>query len=354
MARGGGIEPLPRSIRFENKMTSVLTYEIPDFELQSGSVLPCARLVYKTYGELNAAKDNVVVLPTFYTGNHQRNEGFFGANRALNPTTHFIISVNMFGNGISSSPSNTPEPFNASSFPTITLFDNVRAQHMLLTKLLGVTEVKLVVGWSMAGCQAFQWAAQYPNMVKAILPFCASSKTSEHNIVFLKGVKASLQADAVFDDGNYQTPPTKGLKAFGRNYAGWAFSQTFYRKKMYRLKGFDSAEALLQDWEQDHLDWDANDLLCKLKTWALGDISAQSAYEGDFLKALKAIKAKTIIIACDDDMYFRVEDNEIEAAQIINAELRVYSSPWGHCVASPGNDPDFEKFLDESISELLS
>ena len=158
MARGRGTEPLPLSTRFKNKMTSVLTYEIPNFELQSGSALPCARLVYKTYGELNAAKNNVVVLPTFYTGNHQRNEGFFGANRAINPTTHFIISINMFGNGISSSPSNTPEPFNASSFPTITLFDNVRAQHMLLTKLLGVTEVKLVVGWSMAGCQAFQWA----------------------------------------------------------------------------------------------------------------------------------------------------------------------------------------------------
>jgi homoserine O-acetyltransferase len=185
------------------------------------------------------------------------------------------------------------------------------------------------------------------------LPFCASAKTSEHNIVFLEGVKAALQSDVVYDDGNYQTPPVKGLKAFGRIYAGWAFSQTFYRKKMYRLKGFDSAEALLQDWEKDNLDWDANNLLCKLKTWQQGDISQQPDYDGDFVKALKGIKAKTIIIVCDDDMYFRVEDNEIEAAQIDNAELRVYSSPWGHCVASPGNDPEFEKFLDQSISELL-
>jgi homoserine O-acetyltransferase len=336
-----------------NTPTNYQTYEMADFELQSGIVLPCARLVYKTYGELNAAKDNVVVLPTFYTGSHHRNEGFFGSNRAINPAKHFIVSVNLFGNGISSSPSNTPAPFNAANFPAITLFDNVRGQYRLLTEALGVTEIALVAGWSMAGCQAFQWAAQYPDMVKAILPFCASSKTSEHNIVFLEGVKAALQADAVYDDGNYQTPPVKGLKAFGRNYAGWAFSQTFYRKQMYRLKGFDSAEALLQDWEQDHLDWDANDLLCKLKTWQQGDISEQSAYEGDFAKALKAIKAKTIIIVCDDDMYFRFEDNEIEAAQIDNAELRVYSSPWGHCVASPGNDPEFEQFLDQSISELL-
>ncbi|MFT7528968.1 MAG: homoserine O-acetyltransferase, partial [Arenicella sp.] len=207
-----------------NTPTNGQTYEMADFELQSGTVLPCAQLVYKTYGELNAAKDNVVVLPTFYTGSHHRNEGFFGANRAINPAKHFIVSVNLFGNGISSSPSNTPAPFNAGNFPDITLFDNVRAQHKLLTEALGVTEIALVAGWSMAGCQAFQWAAQYPDMVKAILPFCASSKTSEHNIVFLEGVKAALQADAVYDDGNYQTPPVKGLKAFGRNYAGWAFS----------------------------------------------------------------------------------------------------------------------------------
>lgn len=335
-------------------MTNAQIYELNNFELQSGAVLPCARLVYKTYGELNVSKDNVVVLPTFYTGSHHRNEGFFGVDRAIDPAKHFIISVNLFGNGISSSPSNTPAPYNAANFPDMTLFDNVKAQHQLLTEVFKIKQIALVAGWSMAGCQAFQWAAQYPDMVKAILPFCASAKTAEHNTVFLAGVKAALQADAVYDKGNYQTAPVKGLKAFGRIYAGWAFSQTFYRKQMYKLKGFDSAEELMLDWEQDHLDWDANDLLCKLKTWQLGDISRQPSYQGDFSKALKAIKAKTIIIVCDDDMYFRVEDNKIEVSQINNAELRVYSSPWGHCVASPGNDPKFEKFLDQSILELLS
>jgi len=205
----------------------------------------------------------------------------------------------------------------------------------------------------MAGCQAYQWAAQYPDAVKAILPFCASAKTAEHNWVFLEGVKAALQADAAYKEGNYESPPVKGLKAFGRIYAGWAFSQTFYREKMYKLKGFDSAEALLQDWEQDHLDWDANDLLCKLSSWQHGDISQQPPYQGDFVKALAAIKAKTIVIACDNDLYFRPEDNAIEVAHIKNGELRVYQSAWGHCVASPGNDPEFEKYLDSAIEELL-
>jgi homoserine O-acetyltransferase len=329
------------------------TFDLGDFELQSGVVLPSAKLAYKTYGELNASRDNVVLLPTFYTGSHTRNEGFFGDGRAIDPARHLIVSVNLFGNGISSSPSNTPPLFNAASFPDITLYDNVRAQHLLLTEALGVKQIALVTGWSMAGCQSFQWGAQYPDFVRAILPFCASAKTSEHNIVFLEGVKAALQADAVYADGNYTSPPVKGLKAFGRVYAGWAFSQSFFREQMYRRQGFDSAEALLQDWEQDHLDWDANDLLCKLRTWQQADISANEQYRHDFKAALNAIKAETIVIVCDNDLYFRPEDNQIEIEHIIGGELRIYESPWGHCVASPGNDPEFESYLDQAINELL-
>jgi homoserine O-acetyltransferase len=329
------------------------TFSLGDFELQSGTILPDVQIAYKTYGELNASKDNVVVLPTFYTGNHARNEGFFGAGRAIDPIRHYIVSVNLFGNGISSSPSNTPAPFNAAGFPDISLYDNIRAQYRLLTEALDVSRIALVTGWSMAGCQSFQWGSQYPDFVRAILPFCASAKTSEHNIVFLEGVKAALQADSVYADGNYTSPPVKGLKAFGRVYAGWAFSQTFYREQMYRLKGFDSAEALLQDWEQDHLDWDANDLLCKLKTWQQTDISANDLYQHDFKAALNAIKAETIVIACDNDLYFRADDNRLEIEHIIGGELRVYESPWGHCVASPGNDPEFESYLDQAINELL-
>jgi homoserine O-acetyltransferase len=328
-------------------------FDLGDFELQSGTVVPGLQLAYKTYGELNPDADNVVVLPTFYTGSHMRNEGFFGSGRAIDPTRHFVVSVNLFGNGISSSPSNTPPPFNGANFPNITLYDNVRAQYRLLTEVLGVKRVALVTGWSMAGCQSFQWGAQYPDFVKAILPFCASAKTAEHNIVFLEGVKAALQADAVYADGHYSEPPVKGLKAFGRIYAGWAFSQTFYREQMYRLKGFETAEALLQDWEQDHLDWDANDLLCKLWTWQQGDISANDLYQHDFKAALNAIKAETIVIVCDNDLYFRPEDNQLEIEHIIGGELRVYQSPWGHCVASPSNDPEFERYLDQAINELL-
>lgn len=206
-------------------------YELGDIELLSGETLLSAKLTYKTYGALNSDKNNVILLPTFYTGTHKRNEGFFGANRAINPEKHFIISINLFGNGLSTSPSNADKKQRGSKFPTITLWDNIKCQHELLTKNFNIEKIALVTGWSMAGCQSYQWAAQYPDMVEAILPFCASAKTSEHNFVFLEGVKAALCADPIWNNGDYSSPPIEGLKAFGRVYAGWAFSQSFFREK---------------------------------------------------------------------------------------------------------------------------
>ena len=329
------------------------TFDLGDVKLQSGETLLSAKLVYKTYGSLNADKSNVIVLPTFYTGTHYRNEGFFGTKRAINPEKHFIISINLFGNGLSTSPSNSIKQ-KGSKFPTITLFDNVTCQHTLINKHLNINKIALVTGWSMAGCQSYQWAAQYPDMVEAILPFCSSAKTSKHNFVFLEGVKAALCADKNWNKGNYTSPPIEGLKAFGRVYAGWAFSQSFFREKTYKKLGFKNVEELLLDWENDHVNiWDDNDLLTKLSTWQKGDISAESKYNGNIIQALESIKAKTILMPCSHDLYFPPEDNEFEVKHIKNAELRTYNSIWGHCVANPGNDKGFEVALDKAINDLL-
>ncbi len=328
-------------------------FELGDLRLQSGAVLPDAKLGYKTYGTLSTERDNVIVLPTFFTGTHQRNEGYLKTVPALDPERYFIASINLFGNGISSSPSNTPPPFDGPRFPPITLLDNVACQHRLLTERFDVERIALVAGWSMAGCQSYQWAAQYPDMVAAIMPFCASARTSPHNIVFLEGVKAALQADCTFNGGNYTSPPEAGLRAFGRVYAGWAFSQAFYREQLHRELGFETAEDLLVAWERDHLHWDANDLLAKLWTWQHGDISANDRYGGVFENALQAIQARAILIPCTTDLYFPPEDNAFEALHMPNAELRPYASPWGHCVATPGRDPAFMTFLNECATQLL-
>ena len=293
-------------------------------------------------------------MPTFYTGTHKRNEGFFGLNRAINPNKHFIVSINLFGNGLSSSPSNTLIEQKGSKFPVVTLWDNICCQHKLISEFLGINKIALVTGWSMAGCQSYQWAAQYPDMVEAILPFCASAKTSNHNIVFLEGIKAALCGDSTWNNGDYTTQPTNGLKAFGRVYAGWAFSQSFFRDEKFKELGFNNIEELLISWENDHANnWDANNLLTKISTWKKGNISDGPTYKGNFLKALKSIKAKTILMPCSHDLYFPPEDNKFELEHIKNSELRTYNSIWGHCAANPGNDKGFEKALDQAINDLL-
>lgn len=330
-------------------------FELGDVKLLSGVILHSAKLAYKTYGKLNFNSDNVIVMPTFFTGTHKRNEGFFGQGRAINPDEHFIVSINMFGNGLSSSPSNSNPPQDGPRFPLVTLWDNVACQKRLLKEHLGVSRIALVMGWSMAGCQAYHWAAQYPKMVDAILPFCASAKTSPHNLVFLEGVKSSLCADQTWNNGDYLSPPVEGLKAFGRNYAGWAYSQTFFRDELYKKLGFKTIEDLLVDWENDHVkNWDANNLLAKLATWQANDISIGPPYKGGFKNALKSIQARTILMPCTQDLYFRPEDNVFESEYMPHAEVRSYDSAWGHCVANPGNDRDFEIELDKNIQYLLN
>ena len=328
-------------------------FELGDVALQSGLTLRQAKLIYKTYGKLNAARDNVIVMPTYYGGQHSDNEAMLGAGRALDPARYFIVMPNMFGNGLSSSPSNTPPPFDRAAFPNVTVYDNVVCQHRLLTRHLGLNRIKLVVGFSMGAQQAFQWGALYSDIVQAIAPLCGTARTSPHNYLFLEGVKAALLADAAFADGWYESPPIKGLRAFSRVYAGWVFSQDFFREHEYRKLGLASMEDAVRFMEGNFRRRDANDLLAMLSTWQHADISANPLYKGDFAAALGAIRARAIVMPCDTDLYFRVRDNEIEVQSMPNAELRPIHSIWGH-VAAGGFNPADAAFVDAALNELLS
>ena len=222
------------------------TFEAGDLVLQSGTTLWQAKIAYKTYGALNAARDNVVLIPTFYASHHTDVEVMMASGRAIDPTKHFVVVPNMIGNGLSSSPSTAPPPLDRAAFPRVTVYDNVVVQHRLLTEHLGIDRIALVAGFSMGAQQTFQWAALYPEMVAAIAPICGTARTSLHNIVFLEGVKAALTADAAFADGWYRTPPVKGLIAFARVYAGWVYSQDFFREHEYRKMGLASMEDVLR------------------------------------------------------------------------------------------------------------
>jgi homoserine O-acetyltransferase len=334
-----------------------LDYEIfdgGDLVVQSGETLKGVRLAFKTYGQLSPARDNAILYPTFFSGQHSQNEWLIGADKSLNPDTYFIIVPNMLGNGLSSSPSNTPPPQDRARFPRITVYDNVCLQHRLLTERFGIERLKLVVGWSMGAQQAFQWGALFPQMVERIAPFCGSARTSRHNFLFLEGVKAALTADAAFAGGDFASPPTVGLKAFARVYAGWCFSQAFFREQLdLKAMGLPSLEDfLVQVMEPVFGQRDANDLLTMLWTWQNADISANEVFDGDLDKALAAITARAFVMPGQTDLYFPVEDNRLEVQRMPHAELRPIPSIWGHC-AGLGANPDDTRFIDQALRDLL-
>ena len=330
-------------------------FEAGDVMLQSGAVLPAVRVAYKTHGRLNAARDNAIVYPTHYSGTHDNNAWAIGPGMALDPGRYFIIVPNMLGNGLSSSPSNTPAPHDGPRFPLVTVRDNVVLQHRLVTELFGIGTLTLVVGHSMGAQQTFQWAALFPEMVQRIAPFCGSARTSRHNWLFLEGCKAALTADAAFAEGDYTAPPVRGIRAFARVYAGWAWSQTFFRERLdLERLGLPSMEAFLTNaWEPSFLAHDANDLLAMLATWQAADISNDPRFGGDLEKALRAITAKAIVMPCQTDLYFPPEDSMIEVALLPNAELRVIPSIWGH-MAGGGINPDDARFINAALEELLA
>jgi homoserine O-acetyltransferase len=330
-------------------------FEAGDVVLQSGLTYRNARLAYRTYGTLDAAKSNVVVYPTSYAAQHYDLEWAIAEGKALDPTKYFIVIMNKFGNGLSSSPSNTPPPFDRGRYPHFTMTDNVRVQQRLMQEVFGIERVCLVYGFSMGAQQAFHWGALFPGRVERIAPICGSAKTSPHNFVFLEGVKAALCADSAWQDGWFATQPVRGFQAFGRVYAGWGLSQAFYREEVWRKIGFSSLEDfLVGSWEAGFRRRDANDLLAMLWMWQHADISANELYGGDFAKALGAIEAKAMVMPCETDLYFTVEDNRREVARMKHAELRPIPSIWGHRAGNPMFNPEDAKFIDEAVKELLA
>src|SRR5579863_111075 len=209
-------------------------FVIDNFKTESGTVLPQARIVYGTYGQLNAAGDNAVLLPSHYMAEMHGYGFVIGPGKVLDPKKQFLIATELFGNGRSSSPSNTPEPYHGPRFPVTTIRDNVEAVHRLLTEELHITHVRAIIGFSMGAQQAFQWAVSYPEFADKIVATCGTAKTYGHGIVRLEGQIAAITADAAFQNGDYTAQPKKGLEAFGVVWTAWLFSQEWWRRELWR------------------------------------------------------------------------------------------------------------------------
>ena len=330
-------------------------YEAGNVVLQSGRTFRNMKLAYKTFGSLNADRSNVILYPTSYSAQHYDTEFMVGEDAALDPSRYFVVIPNLFGNGLSSSPSNTPWPDVGTRYPDVTFFDAVQVQRRMLADLWGIERIALVYGWSMGAMQAYHWGALFPKAVERIAVVCGSARCAPHNKVFIEGAMSALTADPTFQDGVFTGRPVRGYRAMGRVYAGWALSQTFYREELWRRLGASSLEDyLVAAWETNFARRDPSDLLAQFRTWQNGDISANPLYGGDLARALGAIEARTLLMPGDHDLYFQVDDNRLEMQYLRHAELHPIPAVWGHRAGNPRDQPEDRAFIESRVKALLA
>jgi homoserine acetyltransferase len=324
--------------------TETKSFEIQDFTFENGTVLPSAKLCYL---DLNSELSKTALVITCFRGRIQSTLNF--ASGALKD--HRVIVVALFGNGESSSPSN-------SDFPDVVRYkDCVRAQKELLTSHLGLQSVDVVLGFSMGGQCTYHWSVMYPDFVRNAIIICSSARTSKHNYQFLEGPKAALENAVDYVDRSLAASlsgPSRGVHAFGKAYSAWLTSAEWFDEEQYKSLGYESLDA----WDYDftlkgYTGWEPDDLLAKLRMWQAGDIATVvPSGEKTLEAALSSIKARVLLMPCQTDQYFRPGTNERESCLIPSATLKVIPSIWGH-MAGSGASPVDKEWMDSAITAFL-
>lgn len=315
-------------------------------------MLPDAKLAYATFGTLNAQRSNAILIPSWYGSDHHGYDFLIGPGLALDPDKYFIVATEMFANGFSSSPSNTPAPFDRARFPAISIRDNVEATRKLLQDQLGIGHLKAVVGYSMGAEQAFQWAVSHPDFMDQIMAYCGTAKTYPHGVVRLESAIAALTADAAFDNGNYTTAPVKGMTAWADHWSAWVTSQEWWRLELFK-PDLPTVDAVLKAEFERQMARDPNNLIAQARTWQHHNVGETPGFGGNHEKALQSIRARVLYMPSQTDLYFPVGDAEYESHFIPRVTFAPIPSLWGHRAGSGRNAADIA-YLNTRIRAALN
>ncbi|MCW2720166.1 alpha/beta fold hydrolase [Pseudonocardia sp.] len=329
-------------------------FELGGFPLTTGYTLPNARLAYKTLGTLNAAKDNAVLFPHMFSGTSASMETFVGEGRPLDPAKYFVIFPGQFGGGFSSSPSNTPPPFDRGQFPPVAIADDVVAQHRLVTEHFGISTLHAVLGWSMGAQQTYEWAVRYPDLVPRAAVFAGTARTPVHNQIFIDTHTELLISDPEFKGGFYDDSAQVhvGLRRLAVSFSLMGLSSSFYRDELWRSLGFVSSDDFRQGFIRGYFaPMDPNNLLCQNRKWKAGDVGAHAG--GDLADALGKITAKFFVSAFSEDLFFPPEDCKADCDMVPTGQYRPIETPMGHfgmfCLR-----PEDQEAIDAVIAETLA
>ncbi|SDG26323.1 alpha/beta fold hydrolase [Pseudonocardia oroxyli] len=326
-------------------------------ELEEGGVIPDCHLAITTWGQLNEAKDNAILIPTWFSGSHQIfRDVYVGPGHALDPDIYFIVAVNQIGGGLSTSPHNA-DGANAeiamSRFPHVRIGDDVVAQERLLREHLGIDRLALVVGGSMGAQQTYEWAVRFPDKVERAASIAGTAQNTPHDFLFAKALIEAITSDPGFAGGEYSSNAdvVAGLTRHAGIWAVMGFSTEFWKQEVWRALGFETKEAFLAGFLEPYFTvMDPNDLLCQAWKWQRGDVARHTG--GDLATALGRITATTYVLPISEDMFFSVRDHEAEQALIPGSTLHVVDDVLGH-LGLFGVAPTFLPQIDQHLGELL-
>lgn len=331
-------------------------YDLGDLLLESGETLRGAKMAYRTFGTLNADKSNAILVTTWFSGTGKVMEDVYvGEDHALDPSKYFIIIADQLGSGVSSSPQNTPAPQAMAKFPDLSIGDDVAAQHKLITDRFGITRLALVVGGSMGGQQAYEWAVVHPDMVERVAPIAATARVSKHQIVFVQSLEEAITSDPAWNGGWYASglDVRNGMDRLAKIVATLGWSREFYQEDRWNtVLGMSSLDDFINGVMKAYFEpMDPNVLLCEMHKWRRADVGRHAG--GDLGRALGRISAKTCIMPIDHDLFFPPDECAEDCAHIEGATLRVIQSKEGH-MGLNGFEPGYMAQVDAALNALLA
>jgi homoserine O-acetyltransferase len=289
-----------------------------DFKLVSGDMIKDCRIGYRTYGQMNAVKTNVVVFPTWFGGTSEEIAKYHIApGKTIDPTKYYVIVIDALANGVSSSPSNSVQQHGV-AFPKITIRDMVESQHELLTKALGLKHVHAVMGISMGGMQTFQWAVSYPDFMDMLIPIVGTPQQTSYDLLLWNTEMDEIRSDPGYQGGEYKVSPA--LKTVGRIH------QMELTTPEYRVTHTAPAE-FGKYYAEQYWPNDANNTVRQLEAMLGQDLAAQ--FGGSMENAAAAVRARMmIIVAAQDHMVNPIP--AMKFAALKNAELLKLEGDCGH------------------------
>ena len=331
-------------------------FQLGDLVLDSGETLRSGQLAYRTFGTLNAERSNAILVTTWFSGTGKvMADVYVGPGHALDPDRYFIIIIDQLGSGVSSSPHNMPAPQSMAKFPKLSISDDVRAQHRLLTDLFGIGRLALVVGGSMGGQQVYEWAVAFPAMVERAAPIAATARISLHQRVFVESLKQALTSDPAWNAGWYGAGQDlhAGLDRLALAVATLGWSPQFYQEERWRtVLGMSSLDDFINGVMKAYFEeMDPAALLAQMHKWQRADVSRHTG--GDLAAALARITARTMIMPISHDAFFPLQECEADCRLVPGAQLRVIQSPEGH-MGLNGFEPGYIDQVDHGLRELLA